>query len=264
MTNNSTQQKKGLSPLAWVGIGCGGLVLLGVIAVVGLGVWGFGKAKEFAEDPSKIVELAVNADPNLEVVKNDADAGEFTYRNKSTGEEITISYEDIRNGKFDITTGSGTTSIDASEGNGGMKIKGADGSETVISGQDGGITVDNADGTKTVLGGAASMDSVPEWVPTYPNAPDTKAQFSSNAEGKTLGSFTGSTPDSLDDIEAFYKEKLEAAGFTVDVKSMEANGSKMTSVISAKNADTNSEVNVMATGQGGGNRRIQVTYSQRQ
>ena len=32
------EPKKGLSPLAWIGIGCGGLVLLGIIAMTVLGV----------------------------------------------------------------------------------------------------------------------------------------------------------------------------------------------------------------------------------
>ena len=43
-------ERKKTSPWVWVAVGCGGVVLLGIIAVVGLGFWGVQKAKQFGDE----------------------------------------------------------------------------------------------------------------------------------------------------------------------------------------------------------------------
>lgn len=47
--------KKGIPPWVWIGCGCAGAVLASLLAVMGLGLWGFHKARELGEsmaDPS--------------------------------------------------------------------------------------------------------------------------------------------------------------------------------------------------------------------
>lgn len=43
-------KKKGLHPLAWVGIGCGTIVILGIVATIVLGAMGIGFLKKKAEE----------------------------------------------------------------------------------------------------------------------------------------------------------------------------------------------------------------------
>ena len=62
----ATQDKKGMPVIAWVGIGCGGLIILGIIVTVILFKLFAGKIREFSENPEKTAaELVVAADPNL-------------------------------------------------------------------------------------------------------------------------------------------------------------------------------------------------------
>ena len=98
--------KKGLSPLAWVGIGCGGVVVLGLVALVVLGVsvfnWGRDALEEatgeqslsdiidnLEDDPAKtLAEAAIRLNPEFEQVNTDDDAGTITFRNTETGERV--------------------------------------------------------------------------------------------------------------------------------------------------------------------------------
>ncbi len=96
--------KKGLPPLAWVGIGCGGLILIGIILMLVAGVFISKKAKElgvdFSKNPEKAAaELIVSMTPDLEKVSSDDVAGTITIRMKD-GIEKTLTYKDIQEGKF--------------------------------------------------------------------------------------------------------------------------------------------------------------------
>ncbi|TDU70952.1 hypothetical protein EI77_02070 [Prosthecobacter fusiformis] len=99
-TPQHPQKKKGLSGFAIAGIGC-----LGLLIVIFLG-GGFVVAKfmpqlkEMAEDPSKMVIWALEKNPDIEVIKKDDVKREITYKTKSTGEVVTVSYEDLAQGKM--------------------------------------------------------------------------------------------------------------------------------------------------------------------
>ena len=45
-----TEKKKGLSTFAWIAIGCGGLIIVGLVAVFGLGFFAFQKGKEMVTE----------------------------------------------------------------------------------------------------------------------------------------------------------------------------------------------------------------------
>ncbi len=96
--------KKGLPPIAWVGIGCGGLLLIAIIVIVGAGFWGVNKARElgvdFQKNPERAAaELVVNMSPDLEKVSSDEEAGTITIRTKD-GKVMTLGYEEITEGKY--------------------------------------------------------------------------------------------------------------------------------------------------------------------
>jgi len=87
------EKKKGLPPIAWVGIGCGGLLLIVAIVVTILIGKGVKMAKEFAEELEKnpgkaLVETTVKFHPDIEMVSQDDLKGEATIRVKSSGKEF--------------------------------------------------------------------------------------------------------------------------------------------------------------------------------
>jgi hypothetical protein len=93
-------QKKGLSPLAWVGIGCLGLLVIGGIVATVVTVLVVGKVKQVAtemeEDPvATTAKLLAAANPDVELVATDKENRTVTFRDVKTGEELTFGYDDI-------------------------------------------------------------------------------------------------------------------------------------------------------------------------
>ena len=101
--------RKSSNVLMYLGIGCGLLTLLAIVAaVVGIG-WGVkkvgGVVSEIQANPEKFMaEGFVKADPNLELVTSDEAKGEVTFRNKTTGETVTLSYKEAAQGTLKTTT----------------------------------------------------------------------------------------------------------------------------------------------------------------
>jgi hypothetical protein len=92
--------KKGLGPLAVVGIGCGGLTLLAIIALVVGGVFFSGKMKGFVEDAKKDpagaqARLMVSASfGQFEMVAQDPVQKRYTVKMKANGELTTIYWDE--------------------------------------------------------------------------------------------------------------------------------------------------------------------------
>jgi len=92
-------QKKGLSGLAWLGIGCGGLILL---AIVGFAVAAFffgGKVRDFAKDaqknPTKATASMMVSMGVGEMVAEDDVNKRYTVREKQSG-KLTTFYWDAK------------------------------------------------------------------------------------------------------------------------------------------------------------------------
>lgn len=122
MNSDSPAPKKGLSGLAIAGIGCGALLLLIIAVFAYIGMTAMKKMKEVAGDdwqknPTRAAALvAAKMNPEWDFVKADDAKGEITVKVKKTGEEITMSYNEVSQGKF--------------------KMKNSNGEETVIGGAD--------------------------------------------------------------------------------------------------------------------------------
>jgi hypothetical protein len=96
-------EKKGLGPLGWLGIGCGGLVLLAV-AVFAFGVFKYGgQFKEFADESQKnptraaatlMVKMSAG---QAELVAEDDVSKRYTVRQKSNGMLTTIYWSAKKN-----------------------------------------------------------------------------------------------------------------------------------------------------------------------
>lgn len=225
--------KKGMGPLGWIAIGCGAIVLLGILAV-GVGGYMFKKkvVDPMQENPGMAAaELIIRANPDLELVSSDPDKNTLTVKNTKTGEVVTINAEDIKEGKISFETPEGTTVVDAtsSEDSGSVKISGPEGAEVT-------------------WGGEAPKD-LPAWVPVYPGSDVQGAMDATNAEGRTA-SFSLTTDESVDTVIEFYESKLGESGLTVAKNTMEASGQR-SAVLTATSGDEKQTVTAMIGTQDG-------------
>ena len=242
------QQKKGMGVLGWILIGCGSLVFLGGVAFVGTTWWVAHKVKNFAEKAEKnpnyaavkVAELAVRMNPDVELVSSDADKGTLTIRDKKSGEEYTLSAEDISKGKFKISKGGEEVNVDVSGTADGGTVK---------------VTSDK--GTATF--GAGTATETPSWVPLYP---DTKAEgvSSFSAGSENSGTFAMSTKDGVDKILAFYESKLQAEGFKIEKATGQIQGLVGGNLTATTDTRT---VNITVSSQDGGS-QILVAFHEKQ
>lgn len=165
--------KKGLSPLAWTGIGCGTLLLIVLALTVGAGILAVKKVKEFAANPEKAAaELIVRANPELEKISSDDKTGVITVRTKK-GETLTLNYKDVADGKISFTDSSGV---------------------------------------ETRIGGGQNIDDVPAWVPRAPKTTNVTSVFTNVTGGKASGLYVSETSADRDEIEQFFKDEADRLG----------------------------------------------------
>jgi len=247
----ATPKKKGLSPLAWVGIGCGGLLLLAIIAFVVAGAiglsWLGGKAKEFEENPAMAsAKMMVAMNPELELVEADDEAGTLTIRNKETGEVMTVGLDEIEEGRITFE------SEDGEEITLGME-EGAEEGE-------GAFTVRDESGNTRMRIGAGGEEDIPGWVPRFEGA-SPQGTYYSESGGEIAGGFSYETGDSVDDVLAYFAEAFAEAD-------LEETGRTSSQVGEGRYATLNGEgggrtVGVMATSEGE-TTQVVVSYSEKQ
>ena len=96
--------KKGLGPLAWLGIGCGALIVIIIVVLVVFGMVAGPKLKKFAEEAQKnptratATTMVSMTGGQFEMVKEDDVNKRYTVRQKATGQLTTI-YWDAKQGK---------------------------------------------------------------------------------------------------------------------------------------------------------------------
>jgi hypothetical protein len=190
--------RKGLHPLAWVGIGCAVLAVLAGVGIVAAGWFVKNKAEELVENiENRPVETAARAfaalNPEVEFVSADEEAETIVLRNTRTGEEVTIDYADLKEGRVTFETEEGTTTLE--------------------SGGEEGLSVTSPDGTFRVGGGA----DLPAWVP-LPEGVETQAAFTSTRQGETSGTFT-LTGRPAEEILAYYRDALPGRGYVLESSS---------------------------------------------
>jgi len=227
--------KKGLSPLAWVGIGCLGLLVIGGIVATVATVFVVGKVKEVASemeaDPvATTAKLLAAANPDIELVATDKENRTVTFRDVKTGEELTFGYDDIENGKVTFSSGSETAELEVTAGD--------DGS--------GGLTVKTSEGTAT-LGAGRSAKDIPGWVPVYPGVTPANS-FSAEGTGQFTGTFTFTSDSNVQSILDFYDDKGKQAGLETKSRTTTTEGA----IWVAASSDESRTLTVMASKQRGG------------
>jgi hypothetical protein len=224
---------KKTSILVWIAAGCGVLLLVVLIVLIAGGIFIGRKAKEFAAGAEKnpalvVAKMIAAANPDIEVVAEDTDAGTLTLRNKKTGEIITMNAEDIKDGKISFKTDKGgevKISGSAKEGEQGFKIESDEG---------------------TLEFGAGASTTLPDWLPAYPGA-ESRGTYSGEGKGKTAGAVQFETPDSVAEVMAFYEKELKGAGFTTEATKVDRDGSLVGGTLTAKDEAAGRTVTVVCT-----------------
>jgi uncharacterized protein YneF (UPF0154 family) len=241
--------KKGIPIWAWVGIGCAALVMVVLVVVM---VGGFFVARkvqdvaaDFEENPAlATARMIVKLNPELEEVSTDEDAGTMTIRNTKTGEEITVNFEDIEEGRFSFTTDEGEITVDASE----MKDSGS-------------IKVTNDEGAVVFSTGGAVSEDVPSWVPVYPGS-EPANRHTMRTEEEETGGFELETSASVAEALEFYKTALEGEGYEVAVNTFTQEDSEG-GMVNGSHGDEGRNVVVIFNSEGGGPTKIVISYSER-
>ena len=245
--NQGSSQRKGLHPLAWVGIGCGGLVVIAVVLMVVAGFFVAKKvgnvAADFEENPAKAAaEMMVKLNPDLELVDSDDEKGTITIREKKTGRVVTVNFSDVADGKIVFSNDEGEMTI---EGN-----------------KDSGLTV-MKDGEQTMqLGKSASWEKIPSWIPRYEGtAPD--GFFSSSSEGEKSGACSIQTSDDPKQVLSFYRDQLEAAGFELQEQTI-ASGKQQVTILSASNEGESKQLQLTASREEGASETtVMLNYTEK-
>ena len=166
-------KKKGLPVLAWVAIGCGGLLVIAILIVMAGGFFIFNKAKKFAAHPeTAIAQMIMAGNPDLEVVTVDEGAGIVTVRNKKTGEVLTINLSDAKKGKIVFKGGKGEKMVIETTGEDQMK----------------GVTMTTDKGSFTMGEGAGAETKIPSWIPSWPGV-KIQSTFTGQEAGKRTGMY---------------------------------------------------------------------------
>ncbi len=240
----SAPAKKGLPPWAWLAIGCGGLIVVSVVVFLLLGMFVFSKGKDMfeeatgsgsvsgfmeslQEDPIRTAaEAMIRMNPDLDLISTDKAAGTITFRDNTSGEEATLNFEDIAEGRFSTTTDEGNFTIDATEGSqGGMTFTGPEG--------------------EARFGASTDLSSIPDWVPSYPGATDIQGTMSASTADGVMGAFTGKTSDSAQKVVDHFKSLFEGLGFKIGAESMTRIGEESLGAITGELAVEGRSINIM-------------------
>lgn len=221
-------EKKGISPLAWVAIGCIGLIVIGGIVVAAGGFFAAKKVKSIAEDiqddPGLLAEKIIDLNPELEVVSRDKDAGTITVRNVDTGEVATFDWSEVREGRirFESTDAEGNRS------------------------------------TSTL--GDSGDARPPSWFQAYPGAGAVQATFRNETSAGVSGMFSFPTDDSVGDVLDHYDAYFEDAGWETERSTYSA-GTAEGGSLSAEHPSGDT-VNLVVADSGSGT-TVNVTYNDR-
>ena len=221
--------------------GCLGLLAVAGILIAFGSMWVFKKAKGIAQNPEQfIAEMAVKANPDLELVSVDKAAQEVVIKNKQSGESTTFSFEEVKQGMITVKTSKGSS---AEIGTGGIRLE-------------------DKDGRQAEWGSGAAVP-LSAWVPAYPGG-HRVLMSSHRLKGRDeVGQYSFTTPDSIDAATANYLKVLEAAAFEVTQESTSTNGSKVLSLeaTAALDGGGSQRIVIRLMGQGKATTTVNLDYS---
>jgi hypothetical protein len=266
--------KTGMSPLAWIGIGC---VVIIICAGLALGVMGWLAKRavdKFAKNPTMTAaELMVRANPDLELVSKDEKANSITVRDKKTGEVTTFSADDAKNGKFSVKTDKGSATFDASSGTG-VNVKATDDKGQVTTfnagaNGNGGLAMKSTDAQGHVTtfnaNSGGTPQNLPSWLPVYPGGTVQGTYDTTNNEGRSAA-FTVATKDDSGKVLDYYEAQLRSAGLkpqkTTYNTTSTTGGAQTGGTVAAKSDDGKREASVIVSANAQGTQAV-VTFQEK-
>lgn len=106
--------KKSTPVWVWILAGVFGLFLVAGIIVVAAGMFIYTQAKDVADNPvAALAKVAAITNPNIEVLGVDEGTGKVTIKDKESGKTVTVSIDDLKQGKLEMTTDEGTVQMGA-------------------------------------------------------------------------------------------------------------------------------------------------------
>jgi hypothetical protein len=219
------------SPIVWVLVVVLGLFVLGGLSVVGAGLFFFSKARQAGVDPDlmrtnpglAVGKMMAAFNPDVEVVRTNDAQGTITLRDRHSGKEITITFDQARSGKF-----------------------------TFRAEDDRGKTA------MLEVGGASSR--LPSWIPEYPGAvieTNIAARGESDDGAGEGGNYSFTTKDSAAQVISFYQDKGREMGWKVRLN---ASGGEGGTLITGDEEGRRS-LTVLASRGSGGGATVNVTYT---
>jgi hypothetical protein len=195
---------KKTSPLVWILVAVGVLILLVVGAVTVGGIFVVNKVRQAGLDPAlweknpglAAAKLLAAANPDAEIVSMDEKAGIVVIRDKKDGKTVKMNFADLKRGRITFEGDGDQVSIDAHG-----------------SGDTGSLEVKSKDGVARFAAGAAMK--LPSWLPAYAGAKDTGGMSATGRDGDS-GTYGFKTSDSPSTVVRFYDEALKKAGFTTE------------------------------------------------
>ncbi len=227
----ATPPRKGVSPIVWVLVGCGALLVIAALVLLGAGIFVAKKARDVVGDVERnpalaAAKLLAATNPEIEVVSSDDTAQTVTLRNRRTGETVTVDLEDVKKGRIAFTTGEGKRVAITASGEEG-----------------GGLHIESEQGEMAIVGGG---EKFPSFLPRFPGLRLQHAMSSTAAEGSTaIWQFTSSDPPEA--ILEFYRREMEAKGFSVTVNTSRQAGRVSGGVVHATVDDDAQVLQVMVT-----------------
>ena len=211
-----------VSPIVWILLAVVGVFVLGIIGLIGAGLF---VAKTVVSNPGLVLGKIIEAsNPDAEVVSTDPGSQTMRIRDRKTGEEVTLSFDDIKKGRLRFSA------------------KGKNGEMANME----------------IGGGEGKM---PSWVPVYPGA---RAQGNMTARGESDGGMgeggvvTFTTPDAAAKVTAFYEAKIKDLGMTIDLSGVSDAGGMVT----GEDEGGKRTLHVMVGG-GSGETSFTVTYGRK-
>jgi len=210
--------KRKTSPLVWILLAVAGIFVLCIVGLIGAGVY-------VARNPGMVVsKLITAANPDAEVLSTDIGSQTVRIRDRKTGKEVTLSFDDVKRGKLKFSA-----------------------------------TGDNGEVANLEIGGGEGK--MPAWVPTYPGA---RAQGNMTAKGQDAdgggegGVVTFTTPDPPAKVTEFYDAKCKEMGMSVNISQLTDTGGMIVGADEGKQRT----LHVLVAG-GSGDTSITVTYGRK-
>lgn len=230
----------------WVLGGCLGLLLLGGAVTAIIGYFAVQKAKEVAGDfEKKPVYTAAKAllilNPDIELVDADENSQKITIREKATGKTMTVSLEDLKEGRISFTNEKGEQYTVQTEG----------------EGEGGGIRVEGPDGQQVYSAQSGNIE-FPEWAPVPQGNYSNSARTVTN-DG-TIWVVTVNTSVTVPHLAENLEREVTSRGFRVTGNSTTTTSEGATLMFSAVSADSKRTITAMGGSKTGAS-QVELIFS---